>query len=121
MLFQCLYNSASEGIKKKLIPKSSLHKVNDTTIAVVYYKGLTSAVEVETKVTVTFITHTKLTNLKGKIIELNYNIDHFCAYVEQQVASLGSHGKISEDLTVFLRQVYEQRMTSLANSEDETI
>jgi len=61
MLFQCLFNSVSEDVKKKLIPMSSEHKVNDTTIAAMYYKGLLSTVEVETKATIAFI-RTKLTN-----------------------------------------------------------
>jgi len=106
MLFQCLFNSVSEDVKKKLIPKSAEHKVNDTTIATMYYKGLISTVEVETKATVAFI-RTKLTNLKGKIKEMNFDIDQFHSYVEQQVTSLASHGKISEDLTVYLFQAYE--------------
>jgi hypothetical protein len=63
-----------------------------------YYKGIISTVEVETKATVAFI-RTKLTNLKGKIKEMNFDIDQFHTYVE--------HGKISEDLTVYLFQAYE--------------
>ena len=106
MLYQCLLNSASEDVKKKLIPKSKDHKADETYIAAMYYKGLISTVEVETKATVAFI-RTKLTNLKGKIKSLNYDIDLFHAYVEQQVTSLASHGKISEDLTVYLFQAYE--------------
>jgi len=95
-----------EDVKKKLIPKSAEHKVNNTTIAAMYYKGLISTVEVETKATVAFI-RTKLTNLKGKIKEINFDTDQFHSYVEQQVTSLASHEKISEDLTVYLFQAYE--------------
>ena len=76
MLYQCLFGSVSEDVKKKLIPKTNTRKVGNTTIAALYYKGIISTVEVET---------TKLINLKGKMKELNYDIDSFHGYVEQQV------------------------------------
>lgn len=34
MLFQCLLNSVNKDVKKKHIPKSSGHKVNDTNMKV---------------------------------------------------------------------------------------
>ena len=105
MLYQCLFGSVSEDVKKKLIPKTDMHKVDNTTIAALYYKGIISTVEVETKATVAFI-RTKLINLKDKMKEINYDIDSFHGYVEQQVTSLASHGKVSEDLTVYLLQAY---------------
>ena len=39
-----------------------------------YYKGLISTVKVQTKATVAFI-RTKLTNLKGKIKEMDFELD----------------------------------------------
>ena len=35
MLFQCLLNSVNKDVKKKHIPKSSGHKVNDTNISAI--------------------------------------------------------------------------------------
>ena len=76
MLYQCLFGSVSEDVKKKLIPKTDIHKVDNTTIAALYYKEIISTVEVETKATVAFI-RTKLINLKDKMKELNNDIDSF--------------------------------------------
>ena len=106
MLYQCLYNSVSEDVKKKLVPKIDSAKMGKIMIAALYYKCIISTVEVETKATVAHI-RMNLIYLKEKIKEQEYDITAFHGYVEQLTTSLASHGKTSEDLTVYLFQAYE--------------
>ena len=106
MLFQCLFNSVSEDVKKKLMPKTEETEVNEVGIAALLYKCIIATVEVETKATIANI-RVNLINLKTKMKEMEFDISKFHQYVQQQLVSLASHGKTSEDLTVYLFLAYK--------------
>ena len=55
MLYQCLFNSVSEDVKKKLMPKMEETEVGEIGIAALLYKCIIATVEVETKATVAHI------------------------------------------------------------------
>ncbi len=42
MMYQCLFNTVSETVKKKLIPKTSTYMINSEPIAAMYYKAIIS-------------------------------------------------------------------------------
>ena len=80
--------------------------VQNYPIAALYYKAIVSTVEVETKGSVTYI-RKNLMNLKTKLEMLNFNITEFHEYVNDQMTSLASHGKTSEDLIMYLFSAYD--------------
>ena len=43
MMYQCLFNTVSETVKKKLIPKTSTYMINSEPIAAMYYKAIISS------------------------------------------------------------------------------
>jgi hypothetical protein len=49
MMYQCLYNSVSKNVKKKLIPKTSTYMINGQPIAAMYCKTIISTAKVKTK------------------------------------------------------------------------
>ena len=89
------------------MPKMESTEVGKIGIAALFYKCIITAVEVETKAAAVAHIRTNLTNLQAKMNELNFDITAFHGYVQQLIVSLASHGKISEDLTVYLFQTYE--------------
>ena len=106
MLYQCLYESMDIKGRKRLIPKVKSTLVQNQPIAALYYKAIVSTVEVETKGSVTYIKK-NLMNLRSKLETLNFNITEFHEYVNDQMTSLASHGKTSEDLTTYLFSAYD--------------
>ena len=46
MLYQCLYNSVSEDVKKRLVPKVESADIGGITIAALYYKCIISTVRI---------------------------------------------------------------------------
>ena len=46
MLYQCLYNSANETVKKKIIPRTEKYKIGGTPIAAAFYKVIIGTAEV---------------------------------------------------------------------------
>ena len=106
MMYQCLFNTVSETVKKKLIPKTSTYMINSEPIAAMYhYKAIISTAEVETKATVAY-TRINLVKLKDKMQELKFDVTKFHSYTDQQITTLASHGKTSDDLTVYLFEAY---------------
>ena len=89
------------------MPKMESTEVGKIGIAALFYKCIIATVEVETKAAAVAHIRTNLTNLQAKMNELNFDITAFHGYVQQLIVSLASHGKISEDLTVYLFQTYE--------------
>ena len=49
MMYQCLFNTVSETVKKKLIPKTSTYMINSEPIVAMYYKAIISTVYNVTK------------------------------------------------------------------------
>ena len=46
MMYQCLYNSVSEDVKKRLVPKVESADIGGITIAALYYKSIISTVRI---------------------------------------------------------------------------
>lgn len=105
MMYQCLFNTVSETVKKKLIPKTSTYMINNEPIAAMYYKAIISTAEVETKATVAY-TRINLVKLKERMQELKFDVTEFHSYTDKQITTLASHGKTSDDLTVYLFEAY---------------
>lgn len=105
MMFQCLYNSTSEDVKKKILLKTTKYKIGSAQIAPAFLKVLIATAEVETVATVSYV-RKNLINLKVKMSELQYDINEFHHYVNQQLTTLASHGKQSEDLNIYLFESY---------------
>ena len=99
MMYQCLYNSINEDIKKQIITKRNKYEIKSLPIGAAFYKVLIGTAEVETKATVAYI-RMKLMNLTGKISNLNFNVTKFHNHVNQLVTTLASHEKESKDLTL---------------------
>ena len=105
MMYQCLYNSINEDVKKRIITKRDKYEINGLPIAAAFYKVLIGTAEVETKATVAYI-RMNLMNLTNKISDLNFDVTEFHNHVNQLVTTLASHGKESEDLSIYLFEAY---------------
>ena len=79
--------------------KKKSYTVQDTQIAALLYKELLKRAEVDTKAS-SAVTRLELYNLDTKMIELNYNITAFVAFIEECETKLATHGEQinSEDL-----------------------
>lgn len=95
----CLNSSLSDNCRARMSLKKSSYTVRDTPIAALLYKELLKRAEVDTKAS-SAVTRLELYNLDAKMIELNYDIGAFVAFVEKCETKLASHGEQinSEDL-----------------------
>ena len=95
----CLNASLTDDCRARLSLKKKSYTVQDTQIAALLYKELLKRAEVDTKAS-SAVTRLELYNLDSKMIELNYNITAFVAFIEECETKLATHGEQinSEDL-----------------------
>ena len=105
MMYQCLYNSTTDDVKKKILLKTSKYQIGTTSIGPAFLKVLIGTAEVETKATVAYIRR-HLMNLETKMAEMHFNIDNFHEHVNMLMTTLASHGKSSDDLIIYLFDSY---------------
>ena len=98
-MVMCLNASMTDDCRARMSLKKANYTVGQVEIAALLYKELLKRAEVDTKASCA-VTRLELYCLDAKMIEVNYDINKFVAFVEECETKLAAHGETvsSEDL-----------------------